>query len=106
MSSNPLRPDLTALRRRLAELEGLMADPATFGDARRAAARGAELRFTAKAVKADDRLVALEHELAGARAMAREADAGMRTMAEEEVRRLEPAVEAARQELVRAVIPP
>ncbi|MFM9000514.1 MAG: peptide chain release factor 1 [Opitutia bacterium] len=106
MSTNPLRPDLTALRRRLTELEGLMADPATFGDSRKAAALGAELRFAAKAVKADDRLIALEKELADARAMAREADPAMRAMAEEEARRLEPEVETARQELVRAVIPP
>ena len=32
MSANPLRPDLTGFRRRLAELEGLLADPATFAD--------------------------------------------------------------------------
>ena len=47
MSAHPLRPDLSGFRRRLAELEGLLADPATFGDSRRAAALGAELRFTA-----------------------------------------------------------
>ena len=44
MSANPLRPDLTGFRRRLAELEGLLADPATFADNRRAAALGAEVR--------------------------------------------------------------
>ena len=43
MAEAPLRPDLSGLRRRLTELEGLMADPATFGDSRRAAALGAEL---------------------------------------------------------------
>ena len=70
MSANPLRPDLTGFRRRLAELEGLLADPATFADNRRAAALGAELRFTSKAVKADDALVSLEKELAEARTTA------------------------------------
>ena len=60
MSADPLRPDLTGFRRRLAELEGLLADPATFADNRRAAALGAELRFTSKAVKADDVLAGLE----------------------------------------------
>ena len=42
MSADPLRPDLTGFRRRLAELEGLLADPATFADNRRAAALGAD----------------------------------------------------------------
>jgi len=46
MAEIPLRPDLSSLRRRLAELEGLMADPATFGDSRKAAALGAELRVS------------------------------------------------------------
>ena len=76
------------LRRRLTELEGLMADPATFGDSRRAAALGAELRFTGKAVKADDLLTGLEKELAEAQALAGEADPEMRRMADEEIRRL------------------
>jgi peptide chain release factor 1 len=106
MPADPLRPDLTGFRRRLAELEGLLADPATFADNRRAAALGAELRFTAKAVRADDALKALEAELAGARAMAGEADAEMRAMAADEIARLTPAVEQAREQLVRAIIPP
>ena len=105
MSASPLRPDLTAFRRRLAELEALMADPATFADNRRAAALGAELRFTSKAVKADDALVALEKELAESRALAGEADAEIRAMAAEEIARLEPAVEVAREQLIRSIIP-
>ena len=105
MSANPLRPDLTGFRRRLAELEGLLADPATFADNRRAAALGAELRFTSKAVKADDALVSLEKELAEARTMAAEADPEIRAMAAEEIARLEPAVEIAREQLIRSIIP-
>jgi peptide chain release factor 1 len=105
MSASPLRPDLTGFRRRLAELEALMADPATFADNRRAAALGAELRFTSKAVKADDALVALEKELAESRALAGEADAEIRAMAAEEIARLEPAVEVAREQLIRSIIP-
>ena len=104
MSTSPLRPDLTSFRRRLAELEGLLADPATFGDSRRAAALGAELRFTSRAVKADDALTALEEELTAAQGLL--ADPEMRAMAEEEIRRLGPAVETARHQLVRAIIPP
>ncbi|MFZ9605559.1 MAG: PCRF domain-containing protein, partial [Opitutales bacterium] len=106
MSADPLRPDLTGFRRRLAELEGLLADPATFADNRRAAALGAELRFTSKAVKADDVLAGLEKELAEARTMGAEADPELRAMAADEVARLAPAVEAAREQLIRAIIPP
>ena len=106
MSALPLRPDLTGFRRRLAELEGLLADPATFADNRRAAALGAELRVTSKAVKADDILTALERELAESHALAAEADPEIRAMAAEEVVRLAPAVEAARELLIRAIIPP
>ncbi len=106
MAEAPLRPDLSGLRRRLAELEGLMADPATFGDSRRAAALGAELRFTGKAVKADDLLTGLEKELAEAQALAGESDPEMRRMADEEIRRLTPLVEVARDQLVKAIVPP
>ena len=106
MAEAPLRPDLSGLRRRLAELEGLMADPATFGDSRRAAALGAELRFTGKAVKADDLLTNLEKELAEAQALAGEADPEMRRMADEEVRRLTPLIEVARDLLIKAIVPP
>jgi hypothetical protein len=63
MAEIPLRPDISSLRQRLTELERLMADPATFGDSRKAAALGAELRFTSKAIKADDTLTSLEKEL-------------------------------------------
>jgi peptide chain release factor 1 len=106
MSADPLRPDLTGFRRRLAELEGLLADPATFADNRRAAALGAELRFTSKAVKADDVLAGLEKELADARTMGAESDPELRAMAAEEVARLAPAVETAREQLIRSIIPP
>ncbi len=106
MSAHPLRPDLSGFRRRLAELEGLLADPATFGDSRRAAALGAELRFTAKAVKADDVLTGLETELADAKGLAAETDPELRRMADEEIARLTPAVEKAREMLIRAIIPP
>ncbi|MFM7743923.1 MAG: PCRF domain-containing protein, partial [Verrucomicrobiota bacterium] len=106
MSAHPLRPDLSGFRRRLAELEGLLADPATFGDSRRAAALGAELRFTSKAVKADDVLTGLEKELAEARGLAGEADPELRGMAAEEIARLTPTVETAREQLIRAIIPP
>ncbi|MEI6121053.1 MAG: peptide chain release factor 1 [Opitutae bacterium] len=106
MAEIPLRPDLSSLRRRLAELEGLMADPATFGDSRKAAALGAELRFTSKAVKADDALTALEKELAESVALQKESDQEIRKMAEEEILRLTPAVEAARVTLIRSIIPP
>ena len=101
-----LRPDLSSLRKRLTELEGLMADPATFGDSRRAAALGAELRFTSKAVKADDALTALEKELAESIALQKESDQEIRKMAEEEILRLTPAVEAARVTLIRSILPP
>ena len=83
-----------------------MADPATFGDSRRAAALGAELRFTGKAVKADDLLTGYETELAEAQALAGEADPEMRRMADEEIRRLTPLVESARDQLVKAIVPP
>ena len=106
MAEIPLRPDLSSLRRRLSELEGLMADPATFGDSRKAAALGAELRFTSKAVKADDALTALEKELAESLALQRESDQEIRKMAEEEILRLTPAVEAARVTLIRSIVPP
>ena len=106
MPDAPLRPDMSGFRRRLTELEGLLADPATFGDSRRAAALGAELRFTSKAVKADETLVGLEKELAEAKALLAESDGEMRAMAEEEVRRLTPAVESAREQLIRAILPP
>ena len=106
MSADPLRPDLTGFRRRLAELEALLADPATFADNRRAAALGAELRFTSKAVKADDVLAGLEKELADARTMGAESDPELRAMAAEEVARLAPAVEKAREQLIRSIIPP
>jgi peptide chain release factor 1 len=106
MSTSPLRPDLSGFRRRLAELEALMADPATFGDSRRAAALGAELRFTSKAVKADDQLTSLEKELAEATALSRESDGEMRRMAEDEIQRLTPEIEKAREDLIRAIIPP
>ena len=104
MSADPLRPDLTGFRRRLAELEALLADPATFADNRRAAALGAELRFTSKAVKADDVLAGLEKELADARTMGAESDPELRAMAAEEVARLAPAVEKAREQLFRSII--
>ena len=106
MSADPLRPDLTGFRRRLAELEALLADPATFADNRRAAALGAELRFTSNAVKADDVLAGLEKELADARTMGAESDPELRAMAAEEVARLAPAVEKAREQLIRSIIPP
>ena len=106
MTDAPLRPDMSGFRRRLTELEGLLADPATFGDSRRAAALGAELRFTSKAVKADETLVGLEKELAESQALLTESDGEMRAMAEEEVRRLTPAVETAREQLIRAILPP
>ncbi|NBY42875.1 MAG: hypothetical protein EBQ49_06285, partial [Verrucomicrobia bacterium] len=83
-----------------------MADPATFGDSRKAAALGAELRFTSKAVKADDALTALEKELAESVALQKESDQEIRKMAEEEILRLTPAVEAARVTLIRSIIPP
>ena len=83
-----------------------MADPATFGDSRKAAALGAELRFTSKAVKADDALTALEKELAESIAIQRESDQEIRKMAEEEILRLTPAVEAARVTLIRSIVPP
>ena len=83
-----------------------MADPATFGDSRRAAALGAELRFTGKAVKADDLLTSLEKELAEARALAHEADPEMRRMADDEIRRLTPLIEVARDLLIKAIVPP
>jgi peptide chain release factor 1 len=97
---------MSGFRRRLTELEGLLADPATFGDSRRAAALGAELRFTSKAVKADETLVGLEKELAESQALLTESEGEMRAMAEEEVRRLTPAVETAREQLIRAILPP
>ena len=106
MTDAPLRPDMSGFRRRLTELEGLLADPATFGDSRRAAALGAELRFTSKAVKADETLVGLEKELAESQALLTESEGEMRAMAEEEVRRLTPAVETAREQLIRAILPP
>ena len=106
MAEAPLRPDLSGLRRRLTELEGLMADPATFGDSRRAAALGAELRFTGKAVKADDLLTGLEKELSEAKALAGEADPEMRRMADDEARRLLPLIEVARDQLIKAIVPP
>ncbi len=83
-----------------------MADPATFGDSRRAAALGAELRFTGKAVKADDLLTGLEKELAEAKTLAYESDTDMRRMADEEIRRLTPLVESARDMLIKAIVPP
>ena len=83
-----------------------MADPATFGDSRKAAALGAELRFTSKAVKADDALTALEKELAESIALQKESDQEIRKMAEEEILRLTPAVEAARVTLIRSILPP
>jgi peptide chain release factor 1 len=83
-----------------------MADPATFGDSRKAAALGAELRFTSKAVKADDALTALEKELSESVALQKESDQEIRKMAEEEILRLTPAVEAARVTLIRSIIPP
>jgi len=83
-----------------------MADPATFGDSRRAAALGAELRFTGKAVKADDLLTSLEKELAEARALAHEADPEMRRMADDEIRRLTPLIEVARDLLIKSIVPP
>jgi protein subunit release factor A len=97
---------MSGFRRRLTELEGLMADPATFGDGRRAAALGAELRFTSKAVKADEILVGLEKELAESQALLAESDGEMRAMAEEEVRRLTPSVATAREHLIRSILPP
>jgi len=106
MAEIPLRPDLSSLRQRLTELEGFMADPATFGDSRKAAALGAELRFTSKAVKADDALAALEKELAESIALQKESDQEIRKMAEEEILRLTPAVEAARVTLIRSILPP
>lgn len=83
-----------------------MADPATFGDSRKAAALGAELRFTTKAVKADDTLTSLEKELAEALVLQKESDPEIRKMAEEEIQRLTPAVEAARVTLIRSIVPP
>lgn len=106
MAEKPLRPDISSLRRRLTELEAIMADPATFGDNRKAAALGAELRFTSKAVKADDTLNRLEKELAESEVLANESDPEIRRMAEDEIKRLTPEVEKAREQLVRAIVPP
>ena len=83
-----------------------MADPATFGDSRRAAALGAELRFTSKAIKADDVLTGLEKELAEALILAKETDPEMRRMADDEIKRLTPEIEKAREALIRSIVPP
>ena len=102
-----------AIRRRLervadrrAEVERLLADPQVLGRSDRFRELSMEFARIDPIARGLERLSARERELAAAREMAAEPDAGLRALAEQEVAALELATAADEAELQRLLVPP
>jgi peptide chain release factor 1 len=102
-----------AIRRRLervadrrAEVERLLSDPGVLGRSDRFRELSMEFARIDPIARGLERLTVRERELAAARAMAADPDAGLRALAEQEVAALERATAADEAELQRLLIPP
>ena len=102
-----------AIRRRLervadrrAEVERLLSDPAVLGRSERFRDLSMEFARIDPIARGLERLSGRERELAAARAMAADPDAGLRALAEQEVAALERATAADEAELQRLLVPP
>jgi len=102
-----------AIRRRLervadrrAEVERLLSDPGVLGRSDRFRELSMEFARIDPIARGLERLTGRERELAAARAMAADPDAGLRALAEQEVAALERATAADEAELQRLLIPP
>jgi peptide chain release factor 1 len=96
---------MLALVAHLESLDRQLMDPEVVSDARRLRALTREHATTSSIVDAWRVVVALQDEIDGARAMATEDDVDLRTMAREELARLQPALEAAREDLRFRLLP-
>jgi peptide chain release factor 1 len=102
-----------AIRRRLeriadrrAEVERLLADPEVLGRSDRFRELSMEFARIDPIARGLERLVSRERELAAARAMSADPDAGLRALAEQEISALEDAAAADEAELQRLLVPP
>jgi peptide chain release factor 1 len=102
-----------AIRRRLervadrrAEVERLLSDPGVSGRSDRFRELSMEFARIDPIARGLERLAGRERELAAARAMAADPDAGLRALAEQEIAALERATAADEAELQRLLIPP
>jgi peptide chain release factor 1 len=102
-----------AIRRRLervadrrAEVERLLSDPGVLGRSDRFRELSMEFARIDPIARGLERLTGRERQLAAARAMAADPDAGLRELAEQEVAALERATAADEAELQRLLIPP
>jgi peptide chain release factor 1 len=101
-----------AIRRRLervadrrAELERMLSDPAVLGSSQRFRELSMEFARVDPVARALARLAGRERELAAARAMAADPDAGLRALAQQEVAALESATAGDEAELERMLVP-
>jgi peptide chain release factor 1 len=101
-----------AIRRRLervadrrAELERMLSDPAVLGNSQRYRELSMEFARVDPVAGALARFVARERELAAARALAADPDAGLRALARQEVEALERATAGDQAELERMLVP-
>jgi peptide chain release factor 1 len=102
-----------AIRRRLervadrhAEIERMLADPAVLGRSDRFRELSMEFARIDPIARGLERLSGRERELAAAKAMAADPDAGLRTLAEQEVAALESAAAADEEMLQKLLVPP
>ena len=101
-----IRQRLERVADRRAEVERLLADPEVLGRSDRFRDLSMEFARIDPIARGLERLAGRERELAAARAMAADPDAGLRALAEQEVAELERATAADESELQRLLIPP
>jgi len=101
-----IRRRLERVAERRAEVERLLADPELLGRSDRFRELSMEFARIDPIARGLERLAGRERELAAARAMAADPDAGLRALAEQEVAALESATAADEAELQRLLVPP
>jgi len=100
-----IRSRLERVADRRAELERMLSDPAVLGNSTRFRELSMEFARIDPVAQGLARLTTREHELAAARALAADPDAGLRALAQQEVAALERATAADEAELERLLVP-
>lgn len=101
-------PDISSFRKRREEIDALMASPDFYSDQRKAADLSREHTRLGELLSIADRFETADKDLAGNRELVTdpEADSELREMAEAEISELEQRLEALKQELLLAMLPP
>ena len=101
-----IRHKLESVRDRFEELAGLLADPEVIGDQNQFRDLSKEYSRVEPIVKLFADYESIDADIAAAREMARDSDAEIREMGEEELAELEERHDALELELQKALIPP